>query len=95
MFGNFRNLSFFLMKFANINELWFNLIVKNNNENLKSKIISRYLEKKDNSKNLFKSTDINVLLNRVKANQKNETRKKIYFSVIASTGLLLFGIAIF
>ena len=83
------------MKFANINELWFNLIVKNNNENLKSKIISRYLEKKDNSKNLFKSTDINVLLNRVKANQKNETRKKIYFSVIASTGLLLFGIAIF
>ena len=69
--------------------------MKNNNENLKSKIISRYLEKKDNSKNLFKSTDINVLLNRVKANQKNETRKKIYFSVIASTGLLLFGIAIF
>ena len=69
--------------------------MKNNNENLKNKIISRYFEKNDNSKNLFKSTDINVLLNRVKANQKNETRKKIYFSVIASTGLLLFGIAIF
>ena len=69
--------------------------MKNTSENLKNKIISRYLEKNDNSKNLFKSTDINVLLNRVKANQKNESRKKIYFSLLASTGLLLFGIAIF
>jgi site-specific recombinase XerD len=69
--------------------------VKNTSENLKNKIISRYFEKNDNSKNLFKSTDINVLLNRVKANQKNESRKKIYFSLLASTGLLLFGIAIF
>ena len=84
-----------MTKFANMNELWFNLIVKNTSENLKNKIISRYLEKNDNSKNLFKSTDINVLLNRVKANQKNESRKKIYFSLLASTGLLLFGIAIF
>ena len=69
--------------------------MKNTSENLKNKIISRYLEKNDNSKNLFKSTDINVLLNRVKTNQKNESRKKIYFSLLASTGLLLFGIAIF
>ena len=69
--------------------------MKNTSENLKNKIISRYFEKNDNSKNLFKSTDINVLLNRVKANQKNESRKKIYFSLLASTGLLLFGIAIF
>ena len=84
-----------MTKFVNMNELWFNLIVKNTSENLKNKIISRYLEKNDNSKNLFKSTDINVLLNRVKANQKNESRKKIYFSLLASTGLLLFGIAIF
>ena len=69
--------------------------MKNTSENLKNKIISRYLEKNDNSKNLFKSTDINVLLNRVKANQKNESRKKIYFSAVASAGLILFGIVIF
>ena len=42
-----------------------------------------------------KSTDINVLLNRVKLNQKNEKRKKLYFSAAASTGLILFGLIIF
>ena len=39
--------------------------------------------------------DVNVLLNRVKTNQKNEVRKKIYFSAAASTGLILFGLIIF
>ena len=41
-----------------------------------------------------KSTDINVLLNRVKFDRKQEIKKKFYFSA-ASTGLILFGIIVF
>ena len=61
---------------------------------IKEKIITKYLEKKD-KRDTFKSTNINVLLNRVKTNQKNESRKKLYFSAAASTGLFLFGLIIF
>ena len=62
--------------------------------NVKKKLITKYLEK-DTVKTLPKSTNINVLLNRVKINQKNEYRRKLYFSAAASTGLLLFGLIIF
>ena len=62
--------------------------------NIKEKLISKYIEKKSPISR-SKSTDINVLLNRVKTNQKNESRKKLYFSAAASTGLLLFGLIIF
>ena len=82
------------MKFANTNNSWLNNIVKNTGFNIKEKLISRYLDK-DTSKNSVKSTDINVLLNRVKTNQKQEKRKKLYFSAAASTGLILFGLLIF
>ncbi len=68
--------------------------MKNSTLNIKEKIISRYFEK-TSPVNQTKSTDINVLLNRVKTNQKNESRKKLYFSAAASTGLLLFGLIIF
>lgn len=68
--------------------------MKNSSINLKKKLISRYLDE-DTSKNSIKRTDINVLLNRVKSDQKNESRKKIYFSAFASTGLVLFGLIIF
>ena len=61
---------------------------------VKKKLVAKYLEK-DNPKQDIKRTDINILLNRVKLNQKNESRKKLYFSAAASTGLLLFGIIIF
>ena len=61
---------------------------------VKKKLVAKYLEK-DNPKQVTKRTDINILLNRVKLNQKNESRKKLYFSAAASTGLLLFGIIIF
>lgn len=64
------------------------------NLSVKKKLIAKYLEK-DDPKQDTKRTDINVLLNRVKFNQKNESRKKIYFSAAASTGLLLFGLIIF
>ena len=68
--------------------------MKNTSTSLTDKSISKYLEK-DNHKDTGKSTDINILLNRVKSNQKSETRKKLYFSAAASTGLILFGLMIF
>ena len=68
--------------------------MKNASSNIKNQLLSRYLEE-DTPKKQTKSTDINVLLNRVRNNQKNESRKKIYFSAAASTGLLLFGLLIF
>jgi hypothetical protein len=83
------------MKFAIKSNKWLNEVVKNTRTSIKDKIISRYLEKKNSIKSLPKSTDINVLLNRVKTNQKNESRKKLYFSAAASTGLILFGLIIF
>ena len=64
------------------------------NLSVKEKLIAKYLEK-DNLKKDAKRTDINILLNRVKLNQKNESRKKLYFSAAASTGLLVFGLIIF
>ena len=60
---------------------------------IKEKLIAKYLVK-DKAKEV-KNPDINVMLNRVKTNQKNEVRKKLYFSAAASTGLILFGIMIF
>ena len=68
--------------------------MKNLNTALRNKLIAKYLEK-DTLKNQPKSTNINVLLNRVKTNQKNESYKKIFFSAVASSALVLFGIIIF
>ena len=68
--------------------------MKNLSSTVKEKIVKRYLDKNPISVQT-KSTDINVLLNRVKTNQKNESRRKLYFSAAASTGLLLFGLIIF
>ena len=82
------------MKFANIKNKWLNMNVKNTSQILKEKLLSKYLQK-DTSNNLAKSTNINVLLNRVKNNQKNESRKKLFFSAAASSALVLFGLIIF
>tara|TARA_B100000035_G_scaffold309915_1_gene316849 strand:+ start:243 stop:452 length:210 start_codon:yes stop_codon:yes gene_type:complete len=68
--------------------------MKNSNTSITDKLVSKYLEN-DNFKDTGKSTDINILLNRVKINQKSETRKKFYFSAAASTGLILFGLIVF
>ena len=73
---------------------WLTKDVKNTTQIIKDKLVSKYLEK-DSPKNLSKSTDINVLLNRVRTNQKNESRKKLYFSAAASSALVLFGLIIF
>ena len=68
--------------------------MKNSETTIKQKLIERYLEK--STPNILpKSTDINVLLNRVRLNEKSESRKKLYFSAAASAGLFLFGFIIF
>ena len=68
--------------------------MKNSGFNIKDKLVAKYL-KKDPLIDLPKSTNINILLNRVKNNQRNEKRKKFYFSAAASTGLFIFGLLIF
>ncbi len=68
--------------------------MKNLGQSVKDKLVAKYLDK-SSPQNVPKSTDINVLLNRVKNNQKNEYKRKLYFSAAASTGLLLFGFIIF
>tara|TARA_Y100000768_G_scaffold88422_1_gene63459 strand:- start:281 stop:490 length:210 start_codon:yes stop_codon:yes gene_type:complete len=61
---------------------------------VKEKLASKY-EVSESSRNDHRSTDINVLLNRVKLDRRQEVRKKFYFSAAASTGLILFGLVIF
>ena len=39
-----------------------------------------------------KSVNINILLNRVKIEKKNETRRKIFFFSFTTFSLMLFGI---
>ena len=68
--------------------------MKNSTFNVTDKLVKKYLVK-DHQKNQIKSTNINVLLNRARIEKKNESMKKIYFSAVASTGLVLFGILIF
>ena len=68
--------------------------MKNLSKALKIKLSSKYTET-DTPKVSTKSTDINVLLNRVKFDRKQEAKKKFYFSAAASTGLILFGLIIF
>ena len=68
--------------------------MKNSAINLKDKLVAKYLEK-DSKKPQPKSSDINVLLNRIELNKKNESRKKVLFSTAASAGLVIFGLIIF
>ena len=68
--------------------------MKNAVEIVRNKLIAKYLVK-DNEQTQKKSTNINILLNRIEVNKKNESRKKLYFSAAASTGLILFGLIIF
>ena len=87
-----------MISFAKFNSEWFNKFVKNTQATIKKKAFLKDIEQniqKDIKQEPQKNTDINVLLNRVKINQKNESRKKIYFSAAASAGLFLFGLIIF
>ena len=82
------------MKFALREITWLNDNMKSVGTSIKEKMIAKY--KDTTSINIpSKSSDINVLLNRIQVNKKNETKKKLYFSAAASTGLILFGLIIF
>ncbi len=70
------------------------LLMKNLTSSLKQRLVSKYTTT-ESSQSTTKSTDINILLNRVKSNKKQEIKKKFYFSAVASTGLILFGLVIF
>ena len=68
--------------------------MKNSISEIKSKIISSYIND-EKTYDEAKSSNINVLLNRVKLDQKRESRKKILFSAITSASVLLFGFLVF
>ena len=61
---------------------------------LKNKIVKRYSLNDENLKD-YKSTNINILLNRVRVNKKKEFQKKILFTTATSLGVVLFGVLIF
>ena len=68
--------------------------MRNSFTDIKKKMVSRYLSK-DTDQVSSKSTNINILLNRVKLDQKKESRKKLLFSAAASFSILIFGALIF
>ena len=68
--------------------------MKNTLLSFKNKFISGYKFEDDDSV-VTKSTNINVLLNRVKLDQKKESRKKLLFTAATSLGVVLFGVLIF
>ncbi len=71
--------------------------MKNTFNTVKNKLVSKYLvqDREVVNNKEVKSTDINILLNRVKLDQKKESRKKIIFSAAATAGVALFGLMIF
>ena len=69
--------------------------MKNSFVTVRDKMISRYIQNDNDNEIEKKSTNINVLLNRVKLDQKKESRKKLLFSAAASAGVVLFGVLIF
>jgi len=68
--------------------------MQNSFSSLKNKIIKRYEIKSENNEH-NKSTNINILLNRVRINKKKEFQKKILFTAATSLGAVLFGVLIF
>ncbi len=60
---------------------------------VKDKMVSKYMDKDEPNKS--KRPNINILLNRVRIDQKREKRNKLLFFASASLGLLIFGITVF
>ena len=83
-----------MKKFVNNQLSSLDRYIKKTYSNSNSKTSNNFF-KNVSSKKQIKSTDINVLLNRVKINRKNESIKKFYFSAAASLGLIIFGVLIF
>ena len=61
---------------------------------LRNKIVKRYTLNDENLKD-YKSTNINILLNRIRIDKKKEIQKKIVFTVATSLSFVLFGVLIF
>ncbi len=68
--------------------------MKNVLASIREKMIQRYTIEDENLYNK-KSTNINILLNRVRQDQKKESRKKLLFTAATSLGVVLFGVLIF
>jgi hypothetical protein len=68
--------------------------MQNTFTSLKNKIVKRYTVNDENLDGI-KSTNINVLLNRVSVNKRKEFQKKILFTAATSLGAVLFGVLIF
>tara|TARA_B100001057_G_C22391874_1_gene772530 strand:- start:146 stop:352 length:207 start_codon:yes stop_codon:yes gene_type:complete len=68
--------------------------MKNTFSSVKDLLASKYSTSNKVS-NDEKSTNINVLLNRVKLDQKKESRKKVIFTATTSLGIALFAFLVF
>ena len=68
--------------------------MKNVLASIKEKMIQKYTIEDENLHSK-KSTNINILLNRVRQDQKRESRKKLLFTAATSLGVVLFGVLIF
>tara|TARA_Y100000591_G_scaffold292147_1_gene279156 strand:+ start:748 stop:954 length:207 start_codon:yes stop_codon:yes gene_type:complete len=68
--------------------------VKNSFSSLKNKFIPGNALENEKIQET-KSTNINVLLNRVKLDKKKESRKKILFTAVTSISVILFGALVF
>ena len=68
--------------------------MQNTFSSIKNKIVKRYTTSDENF-NENKSTNINILLNRVRVNKKKEFQKKILFTTASLLGAVLFGVLMF
>ena len=68
--------------------------MKNTFSSIKKHLMLKYTLEDENLNNK-KSTDINILLNRVRQDQKKESIKKLLFTVATSLGVVVFGLVIF
>ena len=68
--------------------------MKNSVSTIKNKIVTKHLIENESSSQT-KTADVNVLLNRVKIDQKNESIKKVIFTAATSVGVILFGFLVF
>ena len=68
--------------------------MKNTFSSIKKHLMLKYTLENENL-NSSKSTNINILLNRVKLDKKKESRKKLLFTAATSLGVVLFGVLIF
>ena len=67
--------------FALISNTWLNIIVRNKDQN--PSLYENDLEpRKDLYLDSYKTTNVNILLNRVRLDKKKSLRKKLFFSAI-------------